>query len=438
MTSLSARRFFLGFLLLPVLKTLAARPSTEAVDQAAAVKANGVFVKNQHRQQEAHPHKPVALVQADHNNDDITKDSLADLSEETQKTLSTLNARLKEAKQKEQGPPGHEGEEHVEEEANHEVNHKAIHESGEHKEEAHHEDGVHESASANADASEKKGSKEAEEGDNHEYGKSLETTEAAHLPAEDLQEYVVPKRDPAEIEDYLHKYRSQWPEPMKAVPKGLFTETAGTHSDLVDAGMAIQKHVDDVDQAIDKVHGSMENYHKSIDTMTNHFENLAKKADEMKLDVNGEFLERERQRNCAFENVDRMLKGEAYVPCEKGERRLSVPEEGSGVENVDFNRISKQEQEIERRQDEEAKANGVQEVAHIAMEEPVTHELAQPEHENAGAVKNEVHSETEEHATPTSNEVPTQGEQAEETEDAEPKEPEETKGTATGTHEADA
>lgn len=413
MASLSARRFLLGFLLLPAQQTLAARPSTEAVDQAAAVKANGVFVKNQHRQQEAHPHHPGSLVQTDDNNDD--------LSEEAQKTLSTLNARLKEAEKKEQGPPGAEGEEHVQEEANHEVDHDASHESGEHEEE---------SASTNAGASEKKGSEEeAHKGDNHEYGKSLETTEAAHLPAEDLQEYVVPKRDPAEVEDYLHKYRSQWPEPMKAVPRGLFTETAGTHSDLVDAGMAIQKHVDDVDQAIDKVHGSMENYHKSIDTMTNHFEDLAKKADEMKLDVTGEFAERERQRNCAFENVDRMLKGEAYVPCEKGERRLAVPEEGSGVDNVDFDHISKQEQEIERQQDQEAKANGVQELAHIAMEEPGTHDLAQPVHENA------VHTETAEHSTPASNEVPAPHDEAE-IEEPEEKEPEETKQT--GNHQADA
>lgn len=429
MASLSARRLLLGFLLLPAQQTLAARPSTEAVDQAAAVKANGVFVKNQHRQQEAHPHQPGSLVQTDDNNDD--------LSEEAQKTLSTLNARLKEAQKKEQGPPGAEEEEHVVEEANHEVDHEASHEvaeheeeakheTGEHKEQANHEGGQHESASTNAGASEKKGSEEeAHESDNHEYGKSLETTEAAHLPAEDLQEYVVPKRNPAEIEDYLHKYRSQWPEPMKAVPRGLFTDTAGTHSDLVDAGMAIQKHVDDVDQAIDKVHGSMENYHKSIDTMTNHFEDLAKKADEMKLDVTGEFAERERQRNCAFENVDRMLKGEAYVPCEKGERRLAVPEEGSGVDNVDFNDVSKQEQAIERQQDEEAKANGVQELAHIAMEKPGTHDLAQPAHENA------VHTETAEHPTPTSNEVPVPHD-----EEPEEKEPEETKHT--GNHQADA
>lgn len=102
--------------------------------------------------------------------------------------------------------------------------------------------------------------------------------------------------------------------------KDLFKATGQEGRSLNEAAESIDKKIHSVDQAIDKIHGAMDTYHQSINGLSNSFGDLRKMAGEMKVGMNGEFEERERQRLCSFENLDKMLKGEAYVPCDKTPR----------------------------------------------------------------------------------------------------------------------
>jgi len=99
--------------------------------------------------------------------------------------------------------------------------------------------------------------------------------------------------------------------------KELFKATGLKTKDLQDAANGVDTHIHRVDQAIDKVDGAMEKYHKSINGLAVNFGSLQKMAKDMHGEVLNEFQAREDERMCAFQNAERMMRGEASQPCHK-------------------------------------------------------------------------------------------------------------------------
>jgi len=124
--------------------------------------------------------------------------------------------------------------------------------------------------------------------------------------------------------------------------KDLFKATAATGSELNQAAESITTKIRSVDRAVDKVHNAMKTYHESIDGLSTSFGGLRSRATDMKVGLDGEFEERERQRLCSFENVERVMRGEAYVPCDKT-TRLATNNGVHGDAHADAGEVSKED-----------------------------------------------------------------------------------------------
>lgn len=144
---------------------------------------------------------------------------------------------------------------------------------------------------------------------------------------EEQKKLQVPKADsavvktswsPDSIPPMAKKDRLEASEPSSppVAKKDLFEATAATEHDLHKAAQGIDHKLVDVDEAIDTIHGKMDEYHKSINDLSDSFGSLRKMAVGMHVGLNGEIQERERKRLCSFENLDRMMKGLPYVPCD--------------------------------------------------------------------------------------------------------------------------
>jgi len=98
--------------------------------------------------------------------------------------------------------------------------------------------------------------------------------------------------------------------------KQLFKKSAEQTDTLKEAAAGIDGTIHRVDQAIDKVKGSMDKYHDSINGLSEQFGSLHNMAKDMHSEVLSEFQAREASRMCAFENVERMARGEEPIKCD--------------------------------------------------------------------------------------------------------------------------
>jgi len=98
--------------------------------------------------------------------------------------------------------------------------------------------------------------------------------------------------------------------------RGLFKNTKAESVTLGSAKDTIHGTFQRVEEAIDKVNGATDQYHSSINRLTNTFGRLHVQAADVHSDLLNEFKEREKKRMCAFANAERLLRGEKYQPCD--------------------------------------------------------------------------------------------------------------------------
>lgn len=131
---------------------------------------------------------------------------------------------------------------------------------------------------------------------------------AQQIPARATAESK-PVHIPAVISD------SMVPTGEEIESKNLFKRTAEESKNLQEAAHGIDSTIHRVDQAIQKVYGATDKYHASINSLTGQFGKLKDMSTDVHTEVLSEFKDRESDRMCAFENVERMLRGEPFQHC---------------------------------------------------------------------------------------------------------------------------
>lgn len=140
----------------------------------------------------------------------------------------------------------------------------------------------------------------------------------------DLDQQAQPEGQEQSSANGLQPRGQDVPSRQEFESKDLFKKTSAGSVALKAATVGIDQTMHKVDKAIDRVDGAMNTYHKSINSLSDQFGNLHNMASDMHVTVLNEFKDREAARMCAFENVERQLRGEAVQPC----GRATMPSNG--------------------------------------------------------------------------------------------------------------
>jgi len=143
-------------------------------------------------------------------------------------------------------------------------------------------------------------------------------TPDAQQPAAPPVEDTISRTASEHIDEYQgrHIAPEDVPRPEDIQRRELFKETEAKAHDLQTAASSIDTTINKVNVAVDKVDGAMGAYHSSINGLSVNFGDLNKMAQDMHGEVLSEFQAREKERMCAFENADRMMRGEPVQPCD--------------------------------------------------------------------------------------------------------------------------